>query len=148
LPSMTRLKKLVIARNEVTRQSRQTTSQPGRFFGKPQNDTNGEVILSNSEGSSTKRWSQPGRFFTPFRMTRIRTWTLETGRWTRTLLPSPYIRKMVVIGLAALLVATTLVPILNFIQPNQVQAAWYNEDWTFRKGITVTHGSDEANVYT
>ncbi len=192
----------------------QTASHLGRFFGKPQNDTNGailaavgsgfsigsrmtrtrtystsdshpHVILSHSEGSSTKRWSHLGSLFAPFRMTppfviarnevtrQSRAMDNVTGlprrlgrlamtgsgfsigsrmtrirTWTRTLLPSPSIRKLVVIGLAALLVATTLVPILNFIQPNQVQAAWYNEDWTFRKGITVTHGSDEANVYT
>ncbi len=115
----------------------QTASQPGRFFGKPQNDTNGVILAAAGSGFSIGS-----------RMTLIKTWTLETGRWTLTLLPSPSIRKTAVIGLAALLVATTLVPILNFIQPNEAQAAWYNEDWMFRKGITVTHESDESNVYT
>lgn len=63
-------------------------------------------------------------------------------------LPTPSLRRLANIGLAATLIASASIPVINFIQPSVAEAGWYSEDWHYRQRINLDHTALESNVYT
>src|SRR5690606_27958773 len=64
------------------------------------------------------------------------------------LLPSASMRRITAISLSATLIATASIPVLPIVLlTREVQAAWYSEDWSYRKRIELNSPTDQQNVY-
>src|SRR5690606_17706228 len=72
---------------------------------------------------------------------------LQSARLQRAM-PTHALRRTAYVGLSATLIATASIPVLPIVLPTrEVQAAWYSEDWSYRKRIELNSPTDQQNVY-